>query len=397
MHGERFTVQPGTRLLHIGPYKTGTTALQGAFHRARRELTDHGVLYAGRERQAKRPAVAITRNAARSAPGSPAMAPWEALCAEAAAMSDDLRMVVSSEFFSDSDDTAAREAVRGLRGADGEGVHVVVTLRPLLRILPSHWQQYVKHGLCDSYEEWLDGLLRRPSRCSTPEFWHRHRHDALLERWARAAGADNITVVVVDDAEPQWQFRVFEELLGLPEGLLEPEEGGVNRSLTQSQAELLLRLNRRLAERPLTDHPREKVVREGVVPLMQDYRPSPGEPRIITPGWAQREAAEVAEEMVADIRKSGVRVIGDLATLTPEPDTGAESAVPETVPLDAAVAAVLGGIAAGPALARRRKPLPVEERPVGRVPAGELLRVVRRRGLRRLRRRLVPGGGGAGR
>jgi hypothetical protein len=383
MSSERVPLSPGTRLLHVGPYKTGTTALQGAFHSARTELAAHGALYAWKGRQAKEPAVAVTG-------ADPPGAPWQALCEEVAGAGG-RRVMISSEFFSNADARAARAVVKGLTGGD---VHVVVTLRPLLKILPSHWQQDVKHGRCHSYEDWLTGLLRLSpdEECPTPEFWHRHRHDVLLERWADAVGRDNLTVVVVDDAEPERLFRTFEGLLDLPEGLLVPEDDGANRSLTLSQAELLLQLNRRLAERPWKAYPRRTMVRQEVVPHMQAYRPQPGEPRITTPAWAEEAAAAVAEEMVARIAKLGVRIIGDLAALTPPPAGPAHTsgtAAPEFIPTAAAVEAVLGGIAAGSAATRSRQARlssATEDSSIRKVATKDLLRVVGRRGFRRLRR-----------
>jgi hypothetical protein len=41
---------------------------------------------------------------------------------------------------------------------------VVVTLRPLARILPSQWQQYLQNGYCMPYLEWLDGILSKQTR-----------------------------------------------------------------------------------------------------------------------------------------------------------------------------------------------------------------------------------------
>jgi hypothetical protein len=37
-------------LLHVGMFKTGTTAIQGALFRARPQLAEHGVLHAGDSR-----------------------------------------------------------------------------------------------------------------------------------------------------------------------------------------------------------------------------------------------------------------------------------------------------------------------------------------------------------
>ncbi|WP_407564519.1 hypothetical protein [Streptomyces sp. 184] len=398
MQEERFAAPtpPGTRLLHIGPHKTGTTALQGAFHLARAALREHGVVYAGPGRQAKDPAVAV----ARQDPTAAEREPWEALCTEAAEAGG-LRFFASSEFFATAPADAARVAVKELAG--DFSVHVVVTLRPLRKIMPSHWQQYVKHGLCESYETWLDGMLRRPPYDDpTPDFWHLQRHDELIGRWAAAAGPENVTALVVDEARPLWQFRVFEQLLDLPEGVLEPEESDGNTSLTQSEAELLLQLNRKLRDRNWSSWRQSKVIREGVVPRLQSYAPAPDEPRITTPPWAEAAVAEVAERVVAGIAASGVRIVGDLDALSRRPAAPAEPVAAREIPTEAATEAVLGGILASAALAAKTGPQPeappvtstpevpeargaLEDRPVRNVPVKDLVRVVCRRAVRRMK------------
>ncbi|WBB59721.1 hypothetical protein O7599_29875 [Streptomyces sp. WMMC500] len=392
MREERFTepTPPGTRLLHIGPHKTGTTALQGAFHKARPALRKHGVVYAGPGRQAKDPAVAI----ARKDPTPAEREPWETFCTEAAEAGDK-RFFASSEFFATASADAAVRAVKELAGEFS--VHVVVTLRPLRKIMPSHWQQYVKHGLCESYETWLDAMLRKPPyEEPTPDFWHLQRHHELIERWAAAAGPENVTAVVVDEARPLWQFRVFEQLLDLPDGVIEPQESGGNSSLTQSEAELLLQLNRKLRDRNWSTWRQSKVIREGVVPRLQSYEPAPDEPRITTPPWAETAVAEVAERVTAGIAASGVRVVGDLDALSRRPSTPAEPAPAREIPTEAATEAVLGGILASAALAAKTTPqapapeVPaargaVEDKAVREVPVKDLMRVVARRAVRRMR------------
>src|SRR5256885_691903 len=44
MAPDDLTLAAGARLLHIGPHKTGTTAIQGAFYLARGRLAAHGVV-----------------------------------------------------------------------------------------------------------------------------------------------------------------------------------------------------------------------------------------------------------------------------------------------------------------------------------------------------------------
>ena len=53
-------------------------------------------------------------------------------------------MVLSSEFFADASPEAIRRVVGEL---DPAKVQVVVTLRPLARIIPSQWQQCVQNQL----------------------------------------------------------------------------------------------------------------------------------------------------------------------------------------------------------------------------------------------------------
>ncbi|MFW6694111.1 hypothetical protein [Streptomyces sp. MAR4 CNX-425] len=354
---------PGARLVHIGPHKTGTTTLQGAFHRGRRALAAHGVRYAGRTRQPAHAAAAIAGGTPVNSLEAPSMAHWEQLCAEVARAGRRRRVVVSSERFANADDDTARAVVDGL---GGKRVHVVVTLRPLLKILPSQWQEYIKSGHHHTYEKFLDGMLRRPPYDKpTPSFWRRHRHDELVARWAKAAGPENLTVVVVDQGDPLWQLRAFEGLLGLPDGLLEPERDGLtNRSLTAAEVEILRQVNQELSRsrRPAVER---KLVREALVrELRGAYVPEKDAARIATPAWARRAAAAVSAEMVAGIRASGVRVLGDLDSLVPaagadggaggdadrpdgpdEPD-GRDAAGAARLPVSAVYAAVAGALAA---------------------------------------------------
>src|SRR5262245_6188215 len=129
----------GTRLVHIGPHKTGTTTLQGAFHLARRAAALQGVHYAGPNRQ---PLHAAQEAAAVRQPrdgDAPRLRHWRRLVSEIEA-ADEPRILVSSEWFADAKPAGIRFAVDNL---DPGRVHIAVTLRPLGRILASQWQQYV--------------------------------------------------------------------------------------------------------------------------------------------------------------------------------------------------------------------------------------------------------------
>jgi hypothetical protein len=75
----------GTRLVHIGPHKTGTTTLQGAFHLARHAASEQGVHYVGRNRQPIHAAQAVAALTAPPERESPAFRHWRRLVAEIAA------------------------------------------------------------------------------------------------------------------------------------------------------------------------------------------------------------------------------------------------------------------------------------------------------------------------
>ena len=306
----------GTRLLHIGPHKTGTSSLQSAFHRARRGLASHGVLYAGPNRQPLRAAQAAAAIGSPDATARP-IRPWSELVREIRA-SRAQRVVVSSEWFADARDEAIRRIVEDL---DPARVHVVITVRPIASILPSQWQQHVQAGLEVAYEPWLESVFGGTSALATT-FWRRHRHDALVDRWAAAAGPANVTVVVADPRDHGAVLRTFERLVGLPAGLLVAERDRSNRSLTRPEVELIRALNIGLGERRIDPRVRLDLVLFGAAGHLRGREPTGEEARIETPEWAVARAIEVGLEIAGGIASSGVRVLGDLDTLVAHDATG---------------------------------------------------------------------------
>jgi hypothetical protein len=264
-------------------------------------------------------------------------------------------------------------------------VHVVVTLRSLARILPSQWQQYLQNGFDFRYLEWLEGILSEPPRTPTPGFWRRHRHDALVTRWVAENGPENLTVIVLDESDRLMLLRVFESMLGLPSGFLVPEERAANRSLTAAEAELVRLLNGEFSRRDWPHRDYGRFMRYGAVEHMKEARrPSPDEPRIATPSWAQARAAEISAEMAAGIEALGVNIVGDIASLSKlpadEPDPADDGSAPLMVPVEAAVRATLGAFIAGGAGSQAAEEVvrELDTRSLARVLAGRCRRRVRR-------------------
>jgi hypothetical protein len=371
-------------LLHVGPHKTGTTAIQHAFRFAGPALTEHGVRYAASRRHRVDAAQAV-----RSADPKPGdrhgLRQWRALVDEARA-SADARVVISSEWLSEATPAAIPRIVEDL-GVDR--VHVVVTLRPLASILPSQWQQYVQGGIHLAYDEWLDAVLLHPDRRVTPSFWQRHRHDQLMGRWVDVVGSDRVTAVVADERDPEFVLRTFEALVGLPERTLVLHEDRSNRSLTWPEIEVVRRIQATLDERGVDGPLRQGLVLYGAAPAIRERVPLPGEPRIETPDWAVDEAVRIGTEIAEWIAASGVHVVGDLARLAnaPERRRPASESPPDAWP-DIAAQAVRGVL-------RRSGVLPesaasgASARQLTRVSTRRLIGILARRVQRAATRRLA--------
>jgi hypothetical protein len=383
--GPRITpLPPGTRLLHIGPHKTGTTAIQGALFEARERLAEHGVEFPGDDRHPMHAVLAVTARPSMMGDAEPDERHWRKLVDQVDATGD-RTAVVSSEFFSEAGEEAIRRIVEDL---GGERVHVVVTLRPLVRIMPSQWQQYVQNGLRMGYENWLHHMLRKaPYEKPNPSFWRRHRHDRLIERWTAAVGPENLTVIVVDDSDQEMILRSFESLLGLPEQVLVPVPDAANRSLTLGEIEMVRHFNVAFRSSELPEHMYSRLIRYGAVVQMKTGRtPSAGETKVTTPQWAVEAAAKIGAEIAERIGELGVRVVGDPGLLHKVPSAAGpehEPSAPQLAP-EAAAQALFGVLSA-----QACQPSPAANgKPVQEVPSGELVRVLARRTRRRLKRGL---------
>lgn len=363
-------------LLHVGVHKTGTTAIQAAFADARGDLQAHGVRYPGKLQAQHRAALALLgRPWGWNSRGGSIMdrRHFDALIRRSA--KHDGRVVISSEFFCEAPEDKARETIDALGGADN--VTVVVTLRNLGKLLPSSWQQYLKYGLTTAYEKWLEDVFANPGASKiSPTFWRRHDHGDVLTRWSTAVGAQNVNVLVLEDVDRSAQFRAFAQMLAVPEDVLVSRmDLTSNRSMTAAEAELLVRLNKRVKKQmQWTDYVR--LVRRGVALRMVEGRdPGPQEPRLRTPDWALDAAAEQGAKSVATIRDLGVNVYGNLDALGARVPSASDSASDvDSMPIDAAVAAVAAVIDAS------------KEEPTARELAGRAWRQARKDGFSTLLR-----------
>ena len=348
----------GSRIVHIGPHKTGTTGLQAALYMAREDLDRQGVHYASEGRHAMTPVLAgLGLPSSWSSDGRPPPRwKWQRLLTEVR-MSGAKRVVLSSEFFADGEPDGIQRVVEEL---DPSRVQVVVTLRPLSKIIPSQWQQWVQNQVVTPLDEWVESLLDQPRHGPSAQFWHRHRHDALIARWAEIVGPERVTAVALDDGDRDMVLRVFERLTGLESGTLKPVSDLSNRSMTYPEIEVIRAFNIAFRDQKLPKQLYSRVMRFGAAALMEARVPEADEPRIELPAWSVDRIAAISHEMVASIRASGVRVVGDLEAMTAVPAGRSPEAGPVSVSPKVAASAAMGVLVAS-GLARGTAPITAED------------------------------------
>jgi hypothetical protein len=331
---------PNGVLLHIGPHKTGTSALQSALATSREALQHQGVLAADPLAQ-YRGATSLTgwtRGAMEKGEVPPAT-DWETLDTWVRTHDDD-RLIISSEWFDD----CTTEMIQTLRDSWGaQRLRVMVTCRSLERVMPSTWQQAVKTGALYSYEDWLRPLLKGPESARGKRghrFWYRHDDAALVQRWADVVGVDNVVVVIADEREPDLLYRRTEELLAVPRGTITP--GPIsNRSLTLPEIVAVQAVYRAVGATE-TEAQRHKWLQRGAVRHLVEARVPPrDEPRLQTPPAARVRMRELGRDIRDRLVQTGVPILGDVSALVSEDPIPAESSSAGPVLIDPQIAALL--------------------------------------------------------
>ena len=388
----------GSVLVHLGPYKTGTTAIQTSLGTHREDLRRHGVLYPGSDHRQFRPGWALLGRSPRGVAPVP-MSAWDEMVEEIRA-SDLPRVCISTE---DLASATAEHVARLAEDLGPDRIHVLMTVRRLDKLLPSAWQQRVKSSNeALSYDAWLRKVLadEPPTKGPGHTFWFNHSVANIMDRWSGSIPASQFVLLVADESDRSQQMRTFERLLDVPEGTLTPGPRD-NSSLTLDRIELLRRVNQIFDDRGWDDAHRRRLSNQGMLNGLRAAPPHESErPIPWLPLWAATRVAELSEQRVQEVTGSGARVIGDpeLLRFTVSEHHEDLGEFPQTVQLEVAARAVEGVVEAALRLERTaRKAAARKAResaagpaaaapPVDAVRSRELLRVVARRQLGRLRR-----------
>jgi hypothetical protein len=347
------TIPDGARLVHIGPHKTGSTAIQKALYSARDRLREHGVAYpnigAYRPRKA---GWSLGLSGRPAGSPKPSIEYWEKFV-EAVEKTRAPRICISNEDFGRA---TPEQLARVVEDLGGERVRVLSVARRLDRYLPSQWQQRVQAGDQRSYDDWLrlvldtDDLAQEWDRRNV---WYAHDVRALVERWLTEVEPEHYTVVVSDEADRSLLPRTFETMLGLPEGFIVPDPVWSNRGLSWSETELLRGVNALLEERGMPRPQRRDLLYTVLHRTMQDRPAPPGPKSPPLPDWAADRLRDISDQRVKDLHglaERGVRIVGDpeLMRLPEDVEIAAPPFPEPTIDLGTAIATLTAALTAVP-------------------------------------------------
>lgn len=326
--------------LHVGLPKTGTTTIQAALEASIRPLADAGVLFPGGRHHAQRLAAYDLLGQRIAGDHSHVVAGAFGCLLEEMQEYEGRSIVVSEEELALA---RPRHVRRLLRGLEGHRVFVVVGIRDIARTLVSAWQQSVVMGGTTTWRDFSEAVREhtRGDVASGAGFWIRHDPLHVLDTWGAEVPPERIRVLTVPPPGSRSTTLLdrFAAAADLPHGILAGSEVSErNVSLGAAEVEVIRRLNAAVT-RSLDKHQYRHVVEHGIRPglKLEGSRPLRLPPEDLP--WAR----EHGEGLVAELRRRGHPVFGDLADLAPAeaPPTGRRlDDVSEAELLEAAEAAL---------------------------------------------------------
>jgi hypothetical protein len=294
--------------LHIGLPKTGTTYLQKALWLNKDLLAASGLLLPGRhQRRHLLAALDILEDPTLEKRPGDTRSPWDDLVAEGLTWPGDV--LVTHEFLASASPPQVRRAVGSFPDAE---VHVVLTVRDMVDLAISRWQEWVRNGgrrPIDTYPP--------KGRYHPADVWGWGSFDLgdVLERWGSVVPHERIHVLPMSpgSADPAELLTRVLTVVGYPDVRVATPRQHANASLGIVETELLRRINPLLTDfRSAADRGnwiRGYLAGPKIMPTSGErFRPS-----------SERVAELVrrGERAVAMLRTGGYDVRGDLDLLAP--------------------------------------------------------------------------------
>lgn len=335
-------------LLHVGTPKTGTSYLQDVLFRNQKTLAEAGILYPGDRFDAHFLAALDLMRMPWGGLERQAVGQWDALAAQV--RRHDGTAIISHEILATASRAQVGRALTSLGHDDGAEVHIMISVRDLVRQIPAEWQENVKHRAALSYGAFLDQIQdpQRDSRIST-WFWGVQELPDILNRWGDDLPPERVHLVTVPPlgGPPDLLWKRFSTAFGLDGLELDLEAERANPSLGVPETALVRRINR-AANQELEPGDYRPLVRELLAHQTLSRRT--GSPRLAVPPDLHPWVSEVTASWVEEIERRGYDVVGDLGDLVGappvtdyvDPDHPDEAEVADAA-LDALKAALLEG------------------------------------------------------
>jgi hypothetical protein len=314
--------------LHLGSPKTGTSFLQAMLSANRERLLEDGVLYpdtgqSGHHRPA-RDLRNVRRHRVRSSGGNKGA--WNQLLRQVHGWDGPGPVVVSSELLAFANRRQSERALTSLGPAE---VHLVLTVRDVVRQVPAVWQETVKNRSPLPFDEFVRELV------DTEVPWHRgswgvQEPATILDRWGREIPPDRVHLVTVPPpgADPQVLWQRFAQVIGVDPDRYPPAGSPANTSLGVAETEVVRRLNEVLQSAPwpfYAQHIKHGIAR-GVLAGQSDGA------RLVMPDWMLPWAERRSREIIDSVANAGYDVVGDFADLMPPADGTGVGKVPDPDP-----------------------------------------------------------------
>jgi len=305
-------------LLHVGTPKTGTSYVQDVLWRNREVLAEAGILYAAERFDAHFLAALDLMELPWGGLQSEAIGAWDDLAARVRAF--DGTAIISHEILATASRAQIGRALASLGHGDGTEVHLVLSVRDLVRQIPAEWQENVKHRAQLSFADFLDEV-RDPERATRigSWFWGVQEVPEILDRWGQDLPPEHVHVVTVPPpgGAPEVLWKRFSQALGLDGVPLDLEQAErANPSLGVPETTLLRRINKRVnAELPPADY--RPLVRELLAHQTLSRRRR--SPRLALPPALHPWVSQIAASWTEEVERRGYDVVGDLADLAGAP------------------------------------------------------------------------------
>jgi hypothetical protein len=302
--------------VHVGAPKTGTSFVQDVLFQNRARLAEQGVLYPADRFDAHFLAALDLMELPWGGLEQQAVGAWDRLAEQVRGWEG--TVIISHEILA----TASPEQVRRALDSFGAGseVHVVVSVRDLVRQIPAEWQENVKHRRTVGYRAFLDDI-RDPGATGTVPTWFWGVQDipGILDRWSADVPSERVHVVTVPKpgAPRELLWHRFAAVFGLdPDAFDTTGVQRANPSLGVAESALIRRVNQRVNGVLANEHYRE-FVRELLAHQTLSRRE--GAVRLRLPDDVRAWAVQLSERWIDQLGKERYDVVGSLDDLRPDP------------------------------------------------------------------------------